>query len=359
MKAIIIIVSVIITFAVLIKLYLTLHPAFGGKPNETALNRYSKSKNYKDGVFMNSEPTSVMLEGGSMLDTMWEWIKGPENGKPDELETSKFDRDKITKANDSTVQYTWFGHSSMFLQVTGNTILIDPVFSRYASPVWFLNRSFNYTEPTNPEDLPYIDIVIISHDHYDHLDMNTIKSIDSKVGSYYVPLGVELHLIRWGVDSEKIVVADWWDEIEVNDKLKLTCTPARHFSGRSTKRNTTLWSSWVIEAPGGRIFFGGDSGYGEHFKQIGDKYGPFALTMIECGQYNQRWASIHAMPEESVQANIDLGGKNMIAIHWSKFQLALHPWTEPIKRARVASVNKGVNLIEPRIGEVYELNLND
>jgi len=357
LKYIIIIVVLLLIVFLTIRLYISYHPVFGGKAQGVELDRIINSVNYKDGVFVNLEPTVVMSEeSGSMLGTMWEWIVGPENGKPEQLTTKPFNKSEFNQVTDSTFNLTWFGHSSVLLNVGNQNILIDPVFSSYASPVPGTNRSFNYSNNYSADEMPDIDVLVISHDHYDHLDKATIEDIDSKVTQYVVPLGIKAHLTHWGIDGDKITEADWWDEILINDNLMLAATPARHFSGRGIARNTTLWCSWVISSDKGNVFFGGDSGYGSHFKTIGEKYGPFKLTMIECGQYNKRWKSIHAMPEESVQANIDLHGELMLPIHNSKYQLALHAWTEPIERARKASQKKGVKLLEPVIGEVVEIH---
>ena len=334
-----------------------MHPVFGGKPSGSEMERILNSPNYVDGHFVNMEPTVVMANDSSMLSTMWEWIKGPENGKPDSIVTKSFSIDKFMLDGDSSFKIIWFGHSSAMIKMNNSVILIDPVFSKYASPVPFTNGSFNFTNTIDIEELPSIDVLLISHDHYDHLDMKSIQELDRKVTSYYVPLGVEAHLEKWGVDPNKITIADWWDEFEVNDNLMLAATPARHFSGRGTIRNSTLWCSWVMKSPSGSIFFGADSGYGKHFSMIGEKYGPFKLTMIECGQYNDKWPTIHAMPEQSVQAHIDVKGEKMMAIHWSKFQLALHSWTEPIERARAEAKFKEVELIEPIIGDVFEIDI--
>jgi len=355
LKISMIIISIIILLAIIIYLFVTFHPAFGAKITKEAMKKYENSPNYKDGKFVNLEPTPVMAEGGdSMLKNIYEFIKGPENGKPELMETKVFDKDKFLSTADSNTVYTWFGHSTVLMRVNGKTIITDPVFSDYASPVSFTNRSFKYSNNYDVEDLPPIDIVLISHDHYDHLDMNTIKKLDKKVGQYFVPLGVELHLLKWGISEEKIRVFDWWDENSL-DGLTLVSTPARHFSGRRFARNTTLWSSWVVKTDSVNLYFGADSGYGKHFKMIGEKYGPFDFSMIECGQYNKNWKNIHAMPEQSVQANIDLKSESMMTIHWGKFQLALHPWTEPIERARIAAEKTGVNLLEPEIGGVNVL----
>jgi L-ascorbate metabolism protein UlaG (beta-lactamase superfamily) len=316
----------------------------------------NQSSNFKNGKFENLEPTPVMIQKNSMFSTMWEWIKGPENGTPDIVETNKFNKQEFLFLADSSFKITWFGHSSVLINMGGKVILTDPVFNTYASPIPYFNKSFKYSNPIIASDLPDVDYLLISHDHYDHLDRKTIQDLDEKVKMYYVPLGVDAHLKRWGVNSEKIVVADWWDEFKIDENLIFASTPARHFSGRGFNRNSTLWCSWVIKSNEGSVYFGADSGYGKHFKMIGEKYGPFDLTMIECGQYNENWANIHAMPEQSVQAHIDLKGEKMMTIHWSKFQLSLHSWTEPIERARAEAQRLNVELMEPQIGDVVTLH---
>jgi len=184
----------------------------------------------------------------------------------------------------------------------------------------------------------------------------TILNINSKTKKFIVPLGVDAHLLRWGIPTDKIEVADWNNSIKIDTSLTFTSTPARHFSGRGPKdRDNTLWCSWVIESDTQKVFFGGDSGYGKHFKEIGEKHGPFDITFIECGQYNENWAQIHAMPEQTVQAHIDLKGKMLLPIHWSKYRLSIHSWTEPIERAKAASIGNSVNIQNPKIGEIVVL----
>jgi L-ascorbate metabolism protein UlaG (beta-lactamase superfamily) len=355
-KNIMITISIIISLILAVYFFMRFYPAFGGKASLASIERFMKSPNYKDGKFINLEETPVMAEDASMFKTIIEFIKGSENGKPEIVETKVFDKDEFMSGEATETKYTWFGHSTVLIKAKGKTIIIDPVFSDHASPFSFTNKSFKYSNNYTVDDLPYIDIVLISHDHYDHLDMNTIKLLDKKVGKYFVPLGVESHLIRWGVPSHKIIIADWWDEFEV-EGVSLAATPARHFSGRAFGRSKTLWCSWVVKTNSGNLYFGADSGYGKHFKMIGEKYGPFGFCMIECGQYNKNWPNIHAMPEQSVQASIDLNASKMMAIHWAKFQLALHSWTEPIERARAAASVKGVKLIEPQIGAIETIGL--
>ena len=356
MKIILIIIAIISAFGLSVFVFMKSHPVFGGIPDDENKKKIDGSANFSKGNFVNLEPTVLMDPNeGSMFSTMVDWIKGPENGKPDVVITSQFDNKKFNATPDSGFNVTWFGHSSVMLNIAGSKVLIDPVFSGYASPIPGTNTSFTFSNPIDMDEIPEVDILLISHDHYDHLDMPTIKSLDSRVKQYLVPLGVKAHLLRWGVSDDKVTEFDWWDELTHNG-LQFVSAPARHFSGRGFTRNTTLWCSWVIRSDNHSVFFGGDSGYGKHFAEIGEKYGPFDLTFIECGQYNTRWPHVHTQPEESVQANIDVKGDKMIAIHWSKYQLALHSWTDPIERARAEAKNKGVKLIEPIIGEVLNIN---
>ncbi len=221
-----------------------------------------------------------------------------------------------------------------------------------AAPHVFLGPNrFNKELPIAIEDLPEIDAVIFSHDHYDHLDHPTILKIKDKVGHFYVPLGLGSHLKSWGVSENKITELKWWDEVDF-EGLKFVCTPARHFSGRGlTNRNTTLWASWVIQGNHHNIYFSGDGGYWSGFKEIGDKYGPFDLCMMECGAYNEMWHNIHMMPEETAQATLDLQGRLLMPIHWGAFNLSLHDWDDPAKRVSVKAKELGLPLLTPIIGE--------
>ncbi|MBN1821705.1 MAG: MBL fold metallo-hydrolase [Prolixibacteraceae bacterium] len=344
-----------IVVIITIFLYFRYHPVFGGKPDSDSFERIRKSPNFRNGIFQNPEPTIMFNKENSMLKTMRKFLSGTENGKPELVETLPFDKQKFLNNNEG-ISFTWFGHSTVLINLKGVVILTDPVFSKYASPVPFSNRAFKYSNSYDSDSLPDIDILLISHDHYDHLDYKTIKKIHSRVKTIYVPLGVEAHLRRWGVPSEKIKIADWGDNFNDNSGVGLTATPARHFAGRGmVTRNKTLWCSWVIEHEKTKVFFSGDSGYGNHFSEIGEKHGPFDFTMLECGQYNHNWPQIHSFPEQTVQAHIDLKGNKMLPIHWGKFKLSLHPWDEPIKRAKAEAEKKGVNLSEAQIGEVIHI----
>lgn len=247
----------------------------------------------------------------------------------------------------------WFGHSTVLLEMDGKRIFFDPTFARSPSPFPIIGgKRFSGVLPINPENLPSIDLVVLSHDHYDHMDYRSIMRLKNQTRLFCVPSGVGKRLQEWGVDQEKIKELGWWKELNVAG-LTLACTPARHFSGRGLRdRNSTQWCSWVIAGPTTRAFFSGDGGYGPHFKQIGNKYGPFDLTFIECGQYDERWADIHMLPEETVQAHIDVMGKLLLPIHWAAFSLAFHDWTDPIERVIKAAEERDVSITTPRIGEV-------
>jgi L-ascorbate metabolism protein UlaG (beta-lactamase superfamily) len=233
----------------------------------------------------------------------------------------------------------------------GSIMLIDPMFSDVPAPhPWLGSKRFSDELPIEIENLPKIDAVIISHDHYDHLDYASIVKLKDKVDAYFVPLGVGVHLEAWGISSAKIHEKDWW-EVTAFKNIQLTCTPAQHFSGRKFNNpKSTLWSSWVITSKDANIYFSGDSGYGKHFRQIGENYGPFDLALIECGQYNAMWPDIHMFPDESAQAGLDLKAKALMPIHWGAFKLSTHAWTEPILQIRKKAHALGLPIVSPKIG---------
>lgn len=217
-------------------------------------------------------------------------------------------------------------------------------------------KRFNKQMPLDIEKLPPIDAVVISHDHYDHLDYETIKKLKSKVDHYFVPLAVGVHLKAWDIPEDKITELDWWQEKTYKD-ITFICTPSQHFSGRKAdNRQSTLWSSWILKTPTDNIYFSGDSGYGTHFTEIGEKYGPFDFAMLECGQYNKQWQDIHMLPEQTAQAGVDLKAKTIMPIHWAGFKLAMHSWTDPIERVSKKAKELNIPLIAPKIGEPFILS---
>lgn len=337
-------------------LFITFHPVFGSNPSKETKTKYSALEHYSNGAFVNQITTEMATDFRSMLPVLKEFMKGNPNRQPDQPISIK--PLQLSKQNpNETTKVTWFGHSSLLLEIDNKRILLDPMFGKAPSPIpWFGNKRYSKELPFSVDELPQIDLVILSHDHYDHLDYGTIKKLKGKVNQFVVPLGVSNHLERWGVEPGRIQECNWWDEIVAAD-LTLVCTPARHFSGRSlTNRNSTLWCSWVIKGQETKIYFSGDSGYGPHFKEIGENYGPFDLTLMECGQYHEKWAAIHMMPEETVKAHLDVRGKMMIPIHWGAFTLSLHDWTDPVERAVKAADANNVKILIPEIGETISLD---
>jgi len=247
------------------------------------------------------------------------------------------------------------GHSSIYMQLAGQKILIDPVFSERASPFSFIGPKRFHQPPIKLQQLEAIDLVIISHDHYDHLDKSAIKELKDKVKHFVVPLGVDQHLIDWGVAEHKITALDWWENAEIQG-VKVISTPTQHFSGRTlTDRNKTLWSSYVLQSATSNLYFSGDSGYFSGFKEIGDRFGPFDITMVETGAYDKNWPGIHMTPEQSLQAHLDLQGKVMLPIHNGTFDLAFHSWYEPLQRISVLAEEQGVTLATPIMGSILNI----
>jgi len=266
----------------------------------------------------------------------------------------------LDKNNESLESVTWFGHSASLLKIEGKTLLLDPMFGDASSPFPLFNsKRYSGAFSLEREDLQEIDAIIISHNHYDHLNYKSIMQLKDRAKHFYVPTGVAQYLMKWGVSPSKISEHNWWDEITF-DTIKLVCAPARHFSGRSmTDRDCSLWCSWLILGQETKVFFSGDSGYAPHFKEIGDKYGPFDLTLMECGQYDPRWSAIHMLPEETVQAHMDVKGELLLPIHWGAFTLALHEWSDPIERVTKEAKRLEVKITTPQIGESITLKSTD
>jgi len=262
-------------------------------------------------------------------------------------------RDQLLDAADQSVFR--LGHSTVLLKLNGEFWLTDPVFSQRASPVQWAGPARFHQPPIGIDDLPPIKGVILSHDHYDHLDHAAVLALAGKTEHFITPLGVGDRLIAWGIPAAKIRQLDWWQPTQVGG-VKLVATPAQHFSGRTPfDGNTTLWASWVIEEGGARIFFSGDSGYFKGFKEIGEKYGPFDLTMIETGAYDPQWPDVHMQPEETLQAHIDVQGKLLMPIHNGTFDLSMHPWHEPFDRISALAAERRLPLATPEIGLPYSI----
>jgi L-ascorbate metabolism protein UlaG (beta-lactamase superfamily) len=254
----------------------------------------------------------------------------------------------------SNVKFIWFGHSTVMLNIDGKIILLDPVFSDYAFSLDIFVKRFQ-APVLKLEELPPIDVIVISHDHYDHLDKKTILHFKDKATGFILPQGVGEHLRDWGIPASRMVELKW-NESTTHNGLTFTATPAQHFSGRGLfDHNKTVFASWVIKGQEQKIFFSGDSGYSDHFKQIGKDHGPFDVTFIENGQYDKRWAYVHMQPEETMQAHLDLNGKLFVPIHWGMFDLALHYWSEPVVRTHKLASDWDIDFMAPKLGQIVDI----
>ncbi len=330
---------------------LQFYPPFGKKPSGKRLESFSELANFSEGRFKNLEPIKEDFTWDDYKRMIPMMLKGNPRGIPKEpLPMIKWKEAQLSELEKQD-QLVWFGHSSFYLRMNGMNILIDPMFGDYPSPLPYLvAKRFNTTFPIDIEELPQIDLILLSHDHYDHLDYGTIKKLMGKTRQFIVPLGVGSHLESWGVDPDLIQELYWGEETNLGD-IKFSCTPAQHFSGRGVgDRQCTLWAGWVIDGAF-KIFFSGDSGYFSGFKDIGEQYGPFDYCLMECGQYNLLWKDIHMMPEETAQASLDVKGRRVIPIHWGAFRLAVHDWDDSIDRVAKALEGKDIQLVTPILGQ--------
>jgi L-ascorbate metabolism protein UlaG (beta-lactamase superfamily) len=355
-----IVLSLITLLIIIGVLFINLSPQFGGLASKQQQELFSKSKHYKDGKFLNNGGIKMEMSLKDSFKAMWILFKSNSKAEPNKnIAVQKVDSISIANYNSKT-RFIWFGHSTFLLQIKGKNLLIDPMFGDVPAPNPLLgNKRFSNELPIEIEKLPSIDAVLITHDHYDHLDYESIQKLKDKVKLFFTPLGIGIHLLKWGVEKERIIELDWWQEIKFDD-LTIRCTPAQHFSGRGiSDREKTLWCSWIIQSDDENLFFSGDSGYASHFKEIGEQYGPFDFAFMECGQYNNLWPLVHMLPEETAQAGLDIKAKKMMPIHWGAFKLASHSWTEPVERISKKAKELNVDLVIPKIGEIIEIGLND
>ncbi len=327
-------------------------PSFGKNPDKAAVEAFKLADNYdsEEGTFINSVPTKTNFTFKDMRETTKAYSKKkdsvpriPEIEIP--IDTQSWD------LKDTTLWVSWLGHSSQYIGIEDKSFLIDPVFSKRCSPFQWAGSKRFHEVPHDTASLPKVDAVIISHDHYDHLDTKTIKWLSNLANKFVVPLGVGSHLKKWGVDTSKIVELNWWDSVSVNG-ISLHCTPARHFSGRRIKhQNETLWASWAIVGKHQKLFYSGDTGYFEEFKKIGNKLGPFDVAVIQTGAYDSIWADIHMFPSEVIQTFKDVQGKKLIPVHWGTFNLAIHNWKEPAVWLKELAIKENLPIVFPLLNE--------
>ncbi len=331
------------------------HPSFGAKISKEAKATYARSPQFNagTGVFENRRPAtfSEIMKRFTWRDYLEIFKAGVDRTPASPLPAIKPDLDAFMESG-SDIKIIWLGHSSLLIRMGGKTILIDPVLSGAASPFPFLVKRFQ-PPPLTYDTLPPIDFIVLSHDHYDHLDMKAARFFRDKNVSFITPLGVGEHLKYWGVPAQNITELDWWESFKT-DGITFTATPAQHASGRRmfSGRDETLWASWVISNPAHKLYFSGDSGYDTHFKEIGEREGPFDIAFMDNGQYNEKWREVHLLPEEGIQAFKDLNAKTLFPVHWGTFKLAWHTWYEPITRMHALSSAQNIPLIAPVPGEV-------
>ncbi|TGN02370.1 MBL fold metallo-hydrolase [Leptospira yasudae] len=344
----------LIAITVLVLMQTACLSSFGGTPEGKRLERMKTSKMYRDGLFEN-DPYVPMLVAGSYTEMFWRQLFGSEQRIPPAPIPVVYPDPKQFPENASPgLRAIWLGHASVLVEIDGVRILTDPVFADKVSPFTSLGPERFFPPPIALENLPKIDAVVISHDHYDHLDMNTAKHLTSKGTKYFIPLGVGAHLERWGIPESQIVELDWWEKGNIG-KVEIVCTPAVHYSGRGLfNRKSTLWSSWSVIGPENKFFHSGDTGYSPHFAEIGKRLGPFDLTSIKVGAYDYTWEGIHMNPEKAVQAHLDLKSKRMLPVHWGTFNLAIHSWEEPIRRTVDAAKPHSIDLVTPKPGETVD-----
>lgn len=321
-------------------------------------NKMYQSKNYQNGKFVNEE-LKYHTKLSQLAPIMYDFIfnKSKEATPKEEVPIIKLTTKDLNELDDYSV--IRFGHSTLLFKLENEFVLTDPVFGKRASPFSFIGPKRFHPTPITIEELPYIDSVIISHSHYDHLDKYSIQKLKDKVGMFYTTLGVGKILQKFGVDKNKIVELDWWQDIKLN-KIEFIATPAQHFSGRGLfDKDKTLWSSWVIKAPYAKLYFGADGGYFEGFKEIAWNYGPFDMSFLEVGAYNEKWKEIHMMPDQGIQAHIDLQATTMFPIHNGTFDLSTHSWKEPFEEIEKKAKEKNISIVFPKMGEsISILNKN-
>lgn len=334
---------------------------FGGKITKELLEQYQQSENWRNNSFQNLEPTSLDTNLLNMPAMIYKQLSNRSGRMPDKpLPILPFDRSAFLSPAPEA-KFIWYGHSVVLMRISNKTLLIDPMLGPNTTPIApFPTKRFSEDTLSLIDDFPEIDLVLFTHDHYDHLDYASMQKLKRKTKQYFVALGVKRHLVSWNVDPDLITEFDWWDS-NLFHEIDITFTPTRHFSGRGlTDRMKGLWGGWVFQTRKEKIWFSGDGGYGEHFKEVGKRLGPFDFAFMECGQYNDDWRPIHLFPDESVQAAIDAGAKKAMPVHWAGFSLSYqHTWTEPGDEFLKAALDLNLSYALPPLGKLFSASSNE
>jgi len=330
-------------------------PQFGASMTGARLERALANPHYIDGRFVNLEPEAPSTT--SLFEYIVRQLSGDEVREPPApVPVLAVDKTLLEAPPPASgLRAFWIGHASTYVEIDGLRLLLDPVFAERVSPLPVGPRRF-HAPPIALTALPRIDAVLISHDHYDHLDMDTVRHLAQRGSRFYVPLGIGAHLELWGILPAQIEELEWWQERSLG-QVRIVCTPTRHYSGRGlSNRSTTLWSSWSVIGPQHRFFYSGDTGYATLFRDIGTRLGPFDMAFIKIGAYGPgaAWTDIHMTPEQAVQVHRDVRARRMFPVHWSTFNLAYHDWDEPIRRTVAEASRVGVELVTPRVGEMVD-----
>ncbi len=330
------------------------HLQFGGKVTKELQQQYEQSENWEDGCFQNLEETNMDIPLGKIPGVIYKQLTKKGQHPKQNLPIVPFDKAAFLAPSEQA-KFIWYGHSAVLMRLNHQTILIDPMLGGDTTPIApFDNKRFSANSLDVIDDFPTIDLILITHDHYDHLDYDSIQKLKPKAKQYFVALGLKRHLVRWGVEEALITEFDWWDAAALAD-IQITFTPTRHFSGRGlTDRAKCLWGGWVFKTAKENLWFSGDGGYGKHFQTVGERLGPFDFAFMECGQYNDDWRPIHLFPDESVQAAIDGQAKKIMPVHWAGFALSYqHTWQEPVEAFVQAAQEAKVDYLLPPLGQLF------
>lgn len=347
-----ILLSVLLLPCVAIVIFMN-HPSFGKAPRGERKARMEQTDNFRDGKFHNTTPSFIMASNKPKLKNIWEFLwRDIPNLRPEHnIPVISTNLRELNLVDDVVV---WLGHSTIYMQLAGKRMLIDPALV-LASPVSFANKPFKGADYFKPNDIPDLDYIIVSHDHWDHLDYQTVKALQKRTKKIICPLGVGEHFEHWGFEKDSIIELYWNESALLDNGITIHCLPARHFSGRSLNRNNTLWASYMIQSPSMNVYMSGDTGYDQHFKNIGEKFEHIDFAIMENGQYNKDWKDIHLMPADLLQAIKDLHPVRFMTVHNSKYALSKHAWYEPLENIAAAAEKDSLNLVTPLIGQPVRL----